>query len=172
MKLFEEKCRNFISSVSAPAKKERRDYIDKHVDNFVKFPGSLSVVSILFASSELVESESLALFGFSLVTISLLIALNISRSLSRSSIVEFENLNKIEFPMVLFSKTLTQFTRGEKNSSELKKSYKQLIDSYTESSSLIEQNNSSLDFVKNSINYSFCFLVAGIIACFLSTFEC
>ncbi len=171
MRELQDRVVSFIKDTSTPIKKEHSDNIEKYLDKFIKFPGSLSVISVFFVSSDLVQNYTLALFGVGLVISSLLVALNVFRISIDNDHSFYEYVANLEKPMVVFSRKLTQFSRGETEEKQLLESYESLQDSYRENSKKVESkqdDNKAPTFVKNSINLSFYMLIIGIIICFIS----
>jgi len=161
----------FIKNTSTPIKKQHSDNIIEYLDKFIKFPGSLSIISVFFVSSDLVQNHNLALSGVGLCISSLLVAMNVLRI----SIVEdfpfYEYILNLEKPIGVFIRRLTQFSRGETEDKQLLESYESLQDSYRQHSNRSEEGkdySKTLAFVRNSINISFFLLITGIIICFIS----
>ena len=166
-----DKVSEFIKETSTPVKKQHSDNIEKYLDKFIKFPGSLSVISVFFVSSDLVQNYTLAILGVGLIILSLLIALNVFRLSVNNDHKFYEYIVNLEKPMVVFSRRLTQFSRGEVEEQQLLESYESLQNSYRENSKKTEdkkEDSKALTFVKNSINLSFYMLIVGIIICFIS----
>lgn len=166
-----EKTSTFIEKVSTPLKNQYSINIERYLDKFITFPGSLSVVSIFFVSSDLVQSHNTALFGVFLIVSSLLIALNAFRVSINNDYRFYSRLVSLERPMVKFGTKFTQFTRGETAQEELIKCYDELQSSYRKDSKSAEEtdDNNALVFGKKSINISFILLLFGILVCFIST---
>ena len=171
MRELQDRVISFIKDTSTPIKKEHSDNIEKYLDKFIKFPGSLSVISVFFVSSDLVQNYTLALFGVGLIISSLLVALNVFRVSVDNDHSFYEYVVNLEKPMVIFSRRFTQFSRGEIEEKQLLESYEHLQDSYRVNSKKDENkkdDNKAPAFIKNSINLSFYMLIAGIIICFIS----
>lgn len=79
MAILRDNISEFIKDVSTPIKKEHSGNIERYLDKFIKFPGTLSIVSIFFVNSNLVQNHNVALFGIVLIILSLIIALNVFR---------------------------------------------------------------------------------------------
>lgn len=166
-----DKVSKFIRDTSTPIKKQYSDNIKEYLDKFIKFPGSLSIISVFFVSSDLVQNYTLALFGVGLVISSLLVALNVFRLSVDNDHSFYEYIVNLEKPIMIFSRRLTQFSREETEEKLLLESYESLQNSYKENSEKADDekdNSKHFRFVKNSINVSFYMLTIGIIICFIS----
>ena len=174
MKALQEGISLFIEKTSTPIKKLHSDNIEKYLDKFIKFPGSLSIVSIFFISSDLVHNYTIALLGVVLIITSLLIALNVLRLSVDVDHSFYEYIVNLEKPMVIFSRKFTQFNRGEVEEKELEESYEKLQKAYTNNAKNADKESDrgkALTFEKKSINLSFYVLLIGIILCFISAIK-
>jgi hypothetical protein len=172
MKTLQEKCNTYLKETTLPIKRQHSENVEKYLNNFIKFPGALSIVSVFFVSSDLVKNPIFALIGIIFIIISLLISLNAMRKSVSNDFYFYKKIEMTEKPMVFFSRKLTQFSRNQLEEKELIISYDKLQDSYRKNSTeenVEDEKYDILDFTKNSINISFVFLIIGIIFCFFST---
>ncbi len=172
MKTLQERCNTYLRETTLPIKREHSENVEKYLDKFIKFPGSLAVVSIFFTSSNLTKHPDIALVGIFFIILSLLIALNAMRSSLSADFSFYKEIVITEKPMVSFSRKLTQFSRNETEEKDLIESYENLQNSYrkkTERDENEEMSSDPLKFTKNSINISFTSLIIGILICFVST---
>jgi hypothetical protein len=172
---FKNKTNVFIKGI-IPIKTAHSESIERYFDRFIKFPGALGIVSIFFANSDMVTSPKLAILGTIFITISILVALNVFRQQINIDKLFIDKVNKIEEPMVNFSKKLTLFSRDQKNEEK----EKILIEAYDKVQSDYDNNpfqdNDKLEKKYNSIylamNVSFWMLTCGILLSVLSLLIC
>ena len=160
-----------------PKKKQHFDEFERYLGDFIKFPGSLSVISIFFTSSSLVLNKNLALVGAGLIVLSLIIVLNIFRVQLNNDKNFISMILTKEEPMNRFNHALTIYSRDGQSQNEerliseyfaLEKSFDHRRDGSDDSNAkkIIEKINGAYD----QMNVSFWLLVAGVVCCFLSTF--
>lgn len=165
-----KKTNSFIKEVTSPAKKIHSDNIENYLDRFIKFPGGMGLISIIFSNSTLVKNQPFAVFGIILIFISLIVALNVFRMQIKLDQKYLQDLKVVEKPMVDYSRNLTVFSRDQKNVEKEKKllSSHDLLQEMYDSSPFKEYVNDK--FVNISMSLSFWTLVMGVLLLFSSTF--
>lgn len=172
MEELRDRCSDFIRNTSTPIKKQHTDDIKEYLDRFIKFPALTSVVSVIFTSSELVQSPKMAVIGMIFILTSFVIALNIFRVGIQKGKLFMQQIKEVEGPMVEFGMRLAFFSRDY--TSRVKE--KELLQAFTDLENSYEHYHVKIDSDDGNsmygyIDLSFYMLLMGVVLSVLSFFN-